>query len=237
MEGAEPAVKWLWHKIASGLANVSEYLVTLGPAGLFGVALLDSVFVPMPGGPDAVMLLLSTERPSWMPVYALSAIAGSVIGCLILYYISRRAGRKALDKFPPSKQKRVKELVDRYDVLSVLVPCVLPPPFPFKLFVVTAGVFRLNVWRFTAAIAVGRAFRYFLEGFFAVRYGERAGALLAQHYPAVGLGLAALIIVFFVLRGWLRKRKKEAGGQRPEVSGSTDTEARSQAEAEGSTDR
>ena len=229
-------MKWLWSKIANGLTHVSEYLVTLGPAGLFAVALLDSVFVPMPGGPDAVMLVLSTQRPSWMPFYALSAIAGSVIGCLILYYISRRAGRRALDKFPPSKQKRVKELVDRYDVLSVLVPCVLPPPFPFKLFVVTAGVFRLNVWRFAAAIAVGRTFRYFLEGFFAVEYGERAGSLLAQHYPAVGLGLAALIIVFFVLRSLLRRRgKSETGGQGPEFGGSPDTKAGSQDEAEGST--
>lgn len=229
-------MKGFWHKIANGLTRVSEYLVTLGPAGLFGVALLDSVFVPMPGGPDAVMLLLSTERPSWMPLNALAATAGSVVGCLILYHISRRAGRRALDRFPPSKQARVKELIDRYDVLSVLVVCLLPPPFPFKLFVVSAGVFRLNVWRFMAAIAVGRAFRYFLEGFFAVRYGEQAKDLLARNYPAVGLGLAALLVAFFVLRGWLGKRKRGGGGQGSEVSGSPDTEASSQAEAEGSTD-
>ena len=203
-------MKGFWHKIANGLTRVSEYLVTLGAAGLFAVALLDSVFVPLPGGPDAVMILLSTQSPAWMPVYALSATVGSVLGCVILYHVSRRAGRRALDKFSESKQARVKELIERYDVLSVLVACVLPPPFPFKLFVISAGVFRLSVWRFAAAIAVGRAFRFFLEGFFAVEYGERAKDLLADNYPAVGLGLAVLLVAVFVLRGLLKRRKAEA---------------------------
>lgn len=228
-------MKGFWHKITNGLSRVSEYLVTLGPAGLFAVALLDSVFVPLPGGPDAVMILLSTQRPAWMPVYALSATAGSVLGCIILYRISRGAGRRALEKFSESKQARVKDLLDRYDVLAVLVACLLPPPFPFKLFVVSAGVFRLNVWRFTAAIAFGRALRYFLEGFVAVEYGDEAKEILARHTPAVGLGLAALVILFFVARGLLRKRK-EVGGRRSDVSGGSVAKMSGQEEAEGSTD-
>jgi len=208
-------LKWLLRKITNGLTSVSDFLVTFGAAGLFAVALLDSALVPLPGGPDAVMLLLSTRSPGWMPVYALAATAGSVIGCVILYHISRRAGRRALEKFPPEKQARVKALVDRYDVLSVLVASVLPPPFPFKLFVITAGVFRLSVWRFAAAVAAGRAFRFFLEGFLAVRYGERAKEVLAENYPAVGVGLAAVIVVVFVLRGLLKRRRgaEAAAGQ------------------------
>ena len=161
------------------------------------------------------MLLLSTRNPARMPLYALGATAGSVVGCVILYYISRRAGRRALEKFPPQKRARVKELVDRYDVLSVLVASVLPPPFPFKLFVITAGVFRLSLVRFAAAVAVGRAFRFFLEGFLAVRYGEQAQEVLAQNYPAVGLGVAALVILIFVVRGLLKRRR--SGERRAEV--------------------
>lgn len=205
-------MKWLLRKITNGLNHVSNYLVTFGAGGLFAVALLDSALVPLPGGPDAVMILLSTESPRWMPFYALAATAGSVVGCLILYHISRRAGRRALDKFPPHKQARVKELVDRYDVLSVLVASVLPPPFPFKLFVITAGVFRLSVTRFAAAVAAGRAFRFFLEGFFAVRYGDRAKDLLAEHYPTVGLALALLVIAAFFLKTILQKRRAASVG-------------------------
>ncbi|HEY0170918.1 MAG TPA: VTT domain-containing protein [Pyrinomonadaceae bacterium] len=202
-------MRWLIRKITNGLTAVKDFLIPFGVFGLFAIALLDSALVPLPGGPDAVMILLSTQNPARMPLYALGATAGSVLGCLILYYISRRAGRRALEKFPPQKRARVKELVDRYDVLSVLVASVLPPPFPFKLFVITAGVFRLSVLRFALAVAGGRAFRFFLEGFLAVRYGERAKDLLAENYPAVGLGLAALIVVAFVLKKFLG-RKKEA---------------------------
>jgi membrane protein YqaA with SNARE-associated domain len=211
-------VKWLFRKITNGLTSVKDFLVPFGAFGLFAIALLDSALIPLPGGPDAVMLLLSTQNPSRMPLYAQTATAGSVAGCIILYYISRRAGRSALDKFPPSKRKRVKELVDRYDVLSVLVASVLPPPFPFKLFVITAGVFRLSLLRFALAVAAGRAFRFFLEGFLAVRYGERAKDLLAENYTTVGLGLAALIVVSSVLWGLLRRRKSDRG-RRSEVGG------------------
>ncbi len=206
-------MKWLLRKITNGLTGVKDFLVPFGAAGLFAIALLDSALVPLPGGPDAVMLLLSTQSPARMPLYALGATAGSVLGCVILYYISRRAGRKALDKFPPQKQARVKELVDRYDVLSVLVASILPPPFPFKLFVITAGVFRLSLLRFAAAVAVGRAFRFFLEGYLAVRYGEQAKEVLEKNFPAIGLGVAALVIVAFVIRGLVKRKKREAEAQ------------------------
>jgi membrane protein YqaA with SNARE-associated domain len=212
-------VKWLLHKISNGLGYISQYLIAYGPFGLFAVALLDSALIPMPGGADAVMLLLSAHRPSWMLFYAAAATAGSVIGCVILYYISRRAGRRALEKFSPKKQARVRELVERYDVLSVLVASVLPPPFPFKLFVVTAGVFRLSVLRFAVAIAVGRAFRFALEGYLAAHYGEHAKEILAQYYPIIGLAVAALIVAAFLARKLL-KRRKRAEEETGEVAGS-----------------
>lgn len=204
-------------KITNGLTSVKDFLIPFGAFGLFAIALLDSALIPLPGGPDAVMILLSTQNPARMPLYAFGATAGSVIGCIILYYISRRAGQGALEKFSPSKRARVKELVDRYDVLSVLVASVLPPPFPFKLFVITAGVFRLSVVRFALAVAVGRAFRFLLEGFLAVRYGERAKDLIAENYPTVGVGVAALIVVIFVVRSLLQRRRKKAGDKSAQI--------------------
>ena len=211
-------MSWLWRKITNGLSAVTDYLVTLGPAGLFAVALLDSALVPLPGGPDAVMIALTMARPAWMPLNVAAAVLGSTAGCVILYYISKRAGRRALDKFSERKQARVKELVDRYDVLSVLVASLLPPPFPFKLFVITAGVFRLNVVRFALAVAAGRTVRFLLEGYLAVRYGEQAKQVLADNYPAVGLGLAALIVLVFLVRALLKRRRAGAGVEEREVN-------------------
>jgi membrane protein YqaA with SNARE-associated domain len=151
------------------------------------------------------MLLLTTAHPRWMVMYALIATAGSALGCWILYLISRRAGARALSKFSEAKQKRVKDLIERYDMLAVLVATVLPPPFPFKLFVVTAGVFRFSLIRFMIAIVAGRAFRFLLEGYFAVRYGAEAKVLLARYYPWIGLGVAIAVILFVVVRKLMKK--------------------------------
>ena len=194
------------HPLSKTLNRLSEVLITFGPFGLFVVALLDSSFVPLPSSADALMLLLTTAQPRWMLLYALVATLGSATGCLILYYASRRAGQRALKRFSESKQRRVKAWIDRYDVISVLVASVLPPPFPFKLFVVSAGVFRFSVTRFLIAIIVGRGFRFLLEGYFAIRYGAQAKAVLAQYYPWIGLGLAVLIIVAVLARAFVKRR-------------------------------
>jgi len=82
----------------------------------------------------------------------------------------------------------------------VLGATLLPPPFPFKLFVVSAGVFRFSLLRFMLAIIAGRAFRFLLEGYFAVRYGAQAKEILAKYYPFIGIGLVVGIIVFVILR-------------------------------------
>jgi len=191
-------LKTIIHKITGGLTRISQYLVSFGPFGLLAIAFLDSLFIPMPGGVDAVLLLLAASRPSWVLIYVAAATVGSTAGCVGLYKVSQRAGHRALRRFSEKKQKRVKDLIDRYDVLSVLVASLLPPPFPFKLFVVSAGVFRLNLMRFTIAIAAGRTFRYLLEGYLAARYGEHAKEILSRYYPAIGIGLALLIIIAFV---------------------------------------
>lgn len=195
------------------LRRLVDGLIAYGPLGLFGLAFLDSALIPLPLGPDAAMMLLTANKPELMPVYALAGTTGSVAGCLVLYYISRRAGRRALARFSPAKQERVKGLIKRYDVLALFVASVLPPPFPFKLFVISSGVFRLNVLRFTLAIAAGRASRFFLEGALVKHYGGQIQELLTRYFQRIGLvgiGLAVLIAAFFIGRSlWRRKAASE----------------------------
>ena len=199
-----------WENITGVLTGIKDFLIAYGPLGLFGITLLDSALIPLPAGPDVVMIILSRGRPGWVLIYAAAATLGSVIGCLILYYISRRAGGRALERFSEKKQARVKELIDRYDLLSVLVVSVLPPPFPFKIFIISCGVFRFSVVRFAVALAFGRAVRFLLEGYLAVTYGDQAEYLFRQYFPWVGLGLAFLIILIFVARVfWRRSRRQE----------------------------
>ena len=193
------------HFVTKWLTRLSEYLVTFGAFGLFAVALLDSTFVPLPSSADALMILLSTTNPSWMVLYAFMATAGSAIGCWILYLISRRAGARALNKFSEAKQRRVKNWIEKYDALAVLVATLLPPPFPFKLFVITAGVFRFSLLRFMLAVIAGRAFRFLLEGYFAVRYGAAAKEILAKYYPWIGLALVVAIVLFVIVKRFVKK--------------------------------
>jgi membrane protein YqaA with SNARE-associated domain len=201
----------IWHRILDGLAGMSRYLLAYGPFGLCAIALLDSAFVPLPAGPDAVMMVLSVGRPLWWVLLcALAATIGSVAGCMILYYVSRRAGRSALSRFSDAKQKRVKRLIDRYDVFSVLVASLLPPPFPFKLFVVSAGVFRFGALRFLVAITLGRAARFFLEGYVVAQYGEQVRVTLISYSWWIGLfgiGLALFAAVIISARSMRRRRE------------------------------
>jgi membrane protein YqaA with SNARE-associated domain len=203
-------VKWL--------TRLSEYLITYGAFGLFMVALLDSTFVPLPSSVDALMLLLSTTNPRWMLLYAFMATSGSALGCLILYLISRRAGRRALNRFSEKKQARVKNWIERYDMFAVLGATLMPPPFPFKLFVVSAGVFRFSLLRFMLAIIAGRAFRFLLEGYFAVTYGAQAKEILAKYYPWIGLSLVAAILLIVILKLVLRRGHTDAAEQSLEIT-------------------
>jgi membrane protein DedA with SNARE-associated domain len=132
--------------------------------------------------------------------------------------ISRRAGARALNRFSERKQARVKYWIERYDAIAVLVATLLPPPFPFKLFVVSAGVFRFSLMRFMLAIVAGRAFRFLLEGYFAVKYGVQAKEILAKYYPWIGLSLVAAIVLFVVLKRVLRRGQTEASEQSLEIT-------------------
>lgn len=195
--------------IKNSLQSLFEWLKAFGPVGLFGISLVDSVGVPLPGGPDAVMILLSAKTPALMPVYALAATGGSAIGCTLLYLVARRAGAAALSHVTQRKRDRIENLLGRYDLVAVMVPAVLPPPFPFKPFVLSAGVFKLKTWRFITAIFIGRSVRFLIEGWLAIRFGEDAGRIISQHGWKV-LVAVAVLAVFGLALSFFRARSRRS---------------------------
>ncbi len=198
--------------IKSSLEGLLEWLKAFGALGLFGISLVDSAGIPLPGGPDAVMIFLSANSPALMPLYALAATGGSAIGCTLLYVVARRAGVAALRRVAPKKRDRIENLLGRYDLIAVMVPAVLPPPFPFKPFVLCAGVFRLKTWRFITAIFIGRSVRFLIEGWLAIRFGEDAGRIIAQHGWKVLVAVGVLAALGFTLR-FARARSQRSKGQ------------------------
>lgn len=176
---------------------------TLGPWGIFLVALSDSAFIPMPQGVDALLIAQAIASPSTAYLAAGLAVVGSIIGSLILYSIARRGGRMLLEKKASSGGiARMQRLIEKYDALVLLLPAMIPLPLPMKLFVIAAGVFQMKIARFVAVIAFARVVRYFGEVFLALRYGEQTTAFLKEN-TLLGVGIAvAIIAVFLVVHRW-----------------------------------
>ena len=177
------------------LAIIQEWATGLGGVGLFVIALLDSSFLSFPQVNDILVIVLSTRNPERMPYYAVMTVAGSLVGCLLLFRVARRGGDVFLRKrFRGPHVDRAMAAYTKFGLLAVIVPAMLPPPVPLKLFVLLAGAAALPVWQFAVAIAIGRSIRYFGQGYLAVLYGAQAMNLIRQRTAEVGIGLAALVI-------------------------------------------
>lgn len=147
----------------------------LGGPGLFLIAFLDSSFLSLPEINDLLIVWMVTRHKERMVYYALMATLGSIGGCLVLYVLGRKGGDAFLRRrFHERHLDRALALFRRYGILAVLVPALLPPPAPFKIFVLLAGVARVPAPQFIGAVALGRGLRYFGEGLLAVMYGDQA---------------------------------------------------------------
>ena len=156
--------------------------LTLGAPGLFLVAFLDSSFLSLPEIPDLLVVWMVTRHPALALVYVLAATLGSLAGCLIMYFIGRKGGEALIRKrFAPASVARAMAAFERHGVLVVLVPAILPPPAPFKIFVLLSGLSGITPAKFVTAIIIGRGSRYLVLGLLAVAYGERALAYVEQH--------------------------------------------------------
>lgn len=188
------------------LESLKGKLLALGIPGLFLISFLDSAGVPLPGGVDLVVMLLSWQRPSLFFPIAITAALGSTAGCFVLYRIARTGGDAMMSRFPADKQEWVKEKVRRNDTLAVLVAMLGPPPFPTKLFILVAGVVRMD-WRpFVAAVFAGRLVRFLGEAYLAVKLGDRAADTLKHHYPSIAVSLAAAVLLYLLVRRFTSRR-------------------------------
>ena len=110
------------------------------------------------------------------------ATLGSLIGCFVLYAAGRKGGEVFLRRrFKAAHVDRAFALYSRFGMLVVLVPALLPPPAPFKIFVLLSGAAGLSPLAFGLAVAIGRGVRYFAQAWLAATYGDRAGDLLARY--------------------------------------------------------
>jgi membrane protein YqaA with SNARE-associated domain len=169
-----------------------------GGPGLFLIAFLDSSVLTFPVINDLLLIDLSIRFPKRMPYYAAMATIGSVTGCVLLYYMARKGGEAMLQKYAGPRADRIHAWIKRNGFLSILVTALLPPPNPFKVFVVAAGALEMPMRSFVLGLLAARAIRYFGEGFLAVRYGDQASDYLMTHKLEVS-GITLLVVLALYL--------------------------------------
>jgi membrane protein YqaA with SNARE-associated domain len=189
------------------LATIEAWASELGGVGLFILAALDSSFLSFPQVNDLLIIYLSTRYPERMPYYAGMTVLGSLLGCFALFSVTWRGGEAFLRKrFSGPRVERGLALYQRHGLLAVVIPSLLPPPVPLKLFVLLAGAAKVAPWKFGLAIAIGRGIRYFGQGYLAVLYGERAAVLVRENGTIVGILLALFALIVGVSYYLWRRR-------------------------------
>jgi membrane protein YqaA with SNARE-associated domain len=193
-------------------AWIQGVALSLGAPGLFLIAFLDSSFLSLPEIADIMVVYMVTQHPSRVVLYVLATTTGSMCGCLLMYFIGRKGGEAVVRKrFAGPSVERAMGFFQRYGVVAVLIPSLLPPPMPFKIFVLLSGVSRIPTLRFLTAIAIGRGLRYSILGALAIRYGRPAMAFIRENVTLVSLVAAGLLLVMFaVYLRWARAAPEKA---------------------------
>jgi undecaprenyl-diphosphatase len=176
-------------------------LISWGPPGLFLMAVVDSAGIPLPGGVDALLVAVAAVSPAQAYVSAAWATAGSLVGCLLLFYLARKGGERYLDRHAQgAKAQRLRLWFQHYGLATVFVPALLPiPPLPTKLFVISAGALGVRTAPFVLVVLAARLPRYFGLAYLGARLGEDSWPWLRSHAWHVAAAAAALCLLILLM--------------------------------------
>jgi len=185
----------------------------LGVWGVFAIAFADSALLGMPV--DAIVAAYVYQDRKRLLLYVLLASLGSTLGSIPLYIVGYLGGEKVLRRrISEERFQKIHRSFDQHEFWALMFPGMLPPPMPFKIFVLAAAVFEMNFGHFLAAIFAGRYVRFLVLSLLTLWFGPQivqlAGGLFKRHLYSL---LAAVAVAG--LGAWLlqrRKRAKKASG-------------------------
>lgn len=180
---------------------------SLGGLGLFIIGFFDSSVLSFPFVNDLLLIQFTIRDPRLMPYYVMMATLGSLAGCFWLYFLAKKGGEAMYRRTAGERAERIRGWVQRNKFLSVAIPAILPPPMPFKPFILAAGLFQIPLDSFALALVVGRGLRYTLEGFLAMRYGKQATRFFVENKLEFALLFIVTIGVTYGIWRWLFGRK------------------------------
>jgi membrane protein YqaA with SNARE-associated domain len=185
-----------------------------GGLGLLVLGILDSSFLFAPLGNDLLVVAMSARAHSvpLMLYYAATSTIGSVLGCLLVDLVLRKAGEKGLEKHLPKKRlDYVKRKVTDNAAWALVIASIAPPPFPFTPFVMAAAALQYPRKRMLAVVGAARMFRFTALGVLALLFGRRilkwAEADVVQGI-LIGLVVVCTVGSIISVVGWIRRSKK-----------------------------
>jgi membrane protein YqaA with SNARE-associated domain len=187
-----------------------HWLRRLGGPGLLLLGIADSSVIPLTGSMDVLTVLLAAHRPTWWPYYAVMATLGSMIGSYITYSLASKGGKQALERrFSCERVNKIYKKFEEHGFLAVMVPALLPPPFPFVPFILAAGAMQYVRKKFLGALALGRGIRFSVTACLGATYGRHITRFFAQYYkPTVAfVGVLAAVGLAYALIQYLRHRR------------------------------
>jgi membrane protein YqaA with SNARE-associated domain len=193
-----------------------------GGPGLLVLGILDSSFLFAPLGNDLLVVALTARHRSipGMLYYAAMSTVGSVLGCLLVDVVFRKAGEKGLERHLSQRRLAyVKRKVEANAAWALVLASVAPPPFPFTPFVMAASALQYPRKSLLVITGVARMVRFTALGLLAFLYGKRilkwAEADVVQ-WVLIGLVVVCVIGSVVSVVGWIRRSRRAAGGRSPE---------------------
>lgn len=204
----------------SGTKNPAKmipgWILHFGAAGVFGVAFVDAspLPLPIPGSTDILILLLGSKGHAWL--LALCAVVGTVGGGYVTWATGKKGGEAFFHHYMKRRHRwrdRISRWMKGHGIRTVLIACLLPPPFPLLPFLLAAGALGVTRRQLIIALTIGRSLRYGTEAALAVLYGHFFLHLWNQYlsgysspilYSFIGLVAASAIFGFWKFRRELR---------------------------------
>lgn len=183
---------------------------------MFAIAGLDGSLLGMPV--DAVVAAYVYQKPSFFLVYVIMAAAGSTVGSIVIYLIGYKGGEELLRKrIPAERFAKIHAAFEKHPFWALMFPAMLPPPTPFKLFVLAASVSEMQFSHFLLAIFAGRFLRFLLLSILTIKFGPEivhfTGSVFRTHWQVV-LGVAAVGLVIWIVRKKILTAKIAKDSQR-----------------------
>jgi membrane protein YqaA with SNARE-associated domain len=216
-------LKTIGHLLARYTAWIWRLLGPLGIWGVFVVAFSDSALLGMPV--DAVVAgYVYNDRRHFL-LYVILASLGSALGSIPLYIVGYLGGEKVLrQRISEERFQKIHRSFERHEFWALMFPGMLPPPTPFKAFVLGAAVFEMRFADFLAAIFAGRFVRFLILSLLTLYFGPQIVGITAQifrrHFLWVMIAVALGALLWVML--WRMRRKKKESGSLTQPSAEVD---------------